>query len=64
MCIRISKTAPGREAVYVSFAQNPQPFAMLAIRTEGDPLRFTSAVREQVRALDRDQAHFRSPNHG
>jgi ABC-type antimicrobial peptide transport system permease subunit len=28
---------------------------MLAIRTEGDPLRFTSVVREQVRALDKDQ---------
>jgi ABC-type antimicrobial peptide transport system permease subunit len=44
------------ETVYVSFAQNPQPFAMLAVRTDGDPLRFTSAVREQVRALDKDQA--------
>ena len=43
------------ESVYVSFAQNPLPFAMLAIRTEGDPLRFTGMVREQVRALDRDQ---------
>jgi ABC-type antimicrobial peptide transport system permease subunit len=43
------------ESVYVAFAQNPQPFAMLAIRTTGDPLRFTRAVREQVLALDRDQ---------
>jgi putative ABC transport system permease protein len=43
------------ETVYISFAQDPQPSAMLAIRTEGDPLRFTSAVREQVRAMDRDQ---------
>jgi predicted permease len=44
------------ETVYVSFAQNPLPSAMLAVRTEGDPLRFASAVRAQVRALDQDQA--------
>jgi predicted permease len=43
------------ESVYVSFAQNAQPFATVAIRTTGDPLRFTKAVREQVQALDRDQ---------
>ncbi len=43
------------ESVYVSLAQNAPPFAMLAIRTPGDPLRFTKAVREQVNALDRDQ---------
>ena len=43
------------ESVYVSMAQNAPPFAMLAIRTPGDPLLFTKAVREQVRALDPDQ---------
>jgi len=43
------------DSVYVPFAQNPQPFAALAIRTTGDPLSFTRAVREQVRALDPDQ---------
>ncbi|MEO7143915.1 MAG: FtsX-like permease family protein, partial [Bryobacteraceae bacterium] len=43
------------ETVYEAFAQNPQESALLAVRTAGDPLRFTSAVREQVRALDRDQ---------
>jgi ABC-type antimicrobial peptide transport system permease subunit len=43
------------ESVYIAFAQNPLPYAMLAIRTEGDPLRLTPMVREQVRALDRDQ---------
>jgi predicted permease len=42
-------------SVYVSFAQNPPSFAMLAIRTQGDPLRFIRAVREQVQAIDRDQ---------
>ncbi len=44
------------ETVYVSFAQNPQAFATLAVRTEANPLGFTAAVREQVRALDRDQS--------
>jgi putative ABC transport system permease protein len=43
------------ESVYVSFQQNAPPFAMLAIRTASDPLRFTKAVREQVQALDHDQ---------
>jgi predicted permease len=43
------------ETVYVSFAQNPQPSAMLAIRTDGDPFRFTKLVRDRVRSLDPDQ---------
>ncbi len=43
------------ESVYVPFAQSPLPSAMLAIRTQRDPMRLTSAVREQVRTLDRDQ---------
>ena len=43
------------ETVYVPFAPSPPPFAMLAIRTEGDPLHFVKVVREQVRGLDRDQ---------
>jgi predicted permease len=49
------ENTPWPETVYVSFAQNPQPSAVLAVRTESDPLRFTSAVREQVLALDGDQ---------
>ncbi|MES1258766.1 MAG: FtsX-like permease family protein, partial [Acidobacteriota bacterium] len=44
-----------RESVYVSFAQDPQSSAMVAIRTGGEPLSFTRALREQVKALDRDQ---------
>lgn len=43
------------ESVYIAFAQNPLPSAMLAIRTEHDPLRLTTAVRKQVQSLDRDQ---------
>jgi predicted permease len=44
------------ESMYVCFAQNPQPSALLAVRTESGPLRFTNEVREHVRTLDKDQA--------
>jgi predicted permease len=43
------------ETVYTAFAQNPQSFATLAVRTMGDPLPVIQSVRAQVRALDRDQ---------
>jgi predicted permease len=43
------------ETAYVAFAQNPQSFAMLAVRTEGNPLAFANAVRKQVQALDKNQ---------
>jgi predicted permease len=43
------------ESVYESFAQNPQQSSMLAVRTSGDPLSLTRAVRDQVQTLDRDQ---------
>jgi len=43
------------ESVYIPFAQGPPPSAMLAVRTEGDPLRFVSTVRAQALAIDRDQ---------
>ena len=49
------ETSAWPEGVYVSFTQNPQKSAMLAIRTAGDPLGLTNAVRDQVQALDRDQ---------
>ncbi len=44
------------ETVYVSFAQSAPAFAMLAVRTEANPLGFTGVVREQVRRLDRNQS--------
>jgi putative ABC transport system permease protein len=44
------------ETVYVPFAQNPQAFAMVSVRTEAAPLGFTGGVREQVLALDRQQS--------
>jgi predicted permease len=43
------------ETVYEPFAQNPQPSAMLAVKTVGDPLALTKAIRAEVRAIDRDQ---------
>jgi len=43
------------ETVYEPFAQGPPPFAMLAVKTSGDPLRLTKPIREQVRAIDKDQ---------
>ena len=43
------------ESVYTAFAQNAQSAVVLAVRTVGDPLRFTRAVRQQVQVLDRDQ---------
>jgi predicted permease len=43
------------ETVYTAFSQNPQGAAMLAVRTAGDPLALTRAIREQVQTLDRDQ---------
>ncbi len=44
------------ETVYTAFAQNPLPFAVIAVRTEANPLGFAGAVREQVRALNKNQS--------
>jgi putative ABC transport system permease protein len=43
------------DSVYVALAQRPDAFAMVAVRTTGDPLSFTRAVRAQVQALDPNQ---------
>ncbi|HEX4748764.1 MAG TPA: ABC transporter permease [Bryobacteraceae bacterium] len=43
------------ESVYLAFAQGPTPNAMLALRTEGDPTRYASTIRQHVQAIDRDQ---------
>jgi predicted permease len=43
------------ESVYTAFAQNPLPSAMLGLRTDGDPMRFTTTIRQQVQAVDRDE---------
>jgi putative ABC transport system permease protein len=41
--------------VYFSSAQKPPGTAMLAVRTNGNPLSFASGVRSQILAIDRDQ---------
>jgi putative ABC transport system permease protein len=41
--------------VYMPCAQKPPGVAMLAVRTEGDPLSLANAVRGQVLAMDHDQ---------
>jgi putative ABC transport system permease protein len=41
--------------VYRAAWQRPPETAMVAVRTEGDPLLLANAVRERVLALDRDQ---------
>ncbi len=43
------------ESVYLAFAQNAQPFAMVAVRTEGPAQGYARAVSERVRMVDRDQ---------
>lgn len=46
-------TWPG--TVYVAFAQGAPQSAVVAVRTEGDPLRFAGRVRAEVLAIDSDQ---------
>jgi len=41
--------------VYLPCAQKPPLSAMLAVRTDGNPLSFANAVRAQVLAIDHDQ---------
>ena len=42
--------------VYQPFAQQAPQSAVVAIRTDGDPLRFANALRQQVHSLDPDQS--------
>jgi putative ABC transport system permease protein len=44
------------ETVYVAFAQNAQPSAAIAVRTDNAPLHMAGTLRQQVRTLDRDQS--------
>jgi len=44
-----------RPEVYLPCAQKPPQSAMLAVRTDGNPLSFANAVRAQILAIDRDQ---------
>lgn len=40
--------------VFLSNLQEPESWATIAIRTEGDPLSLVSAVRARIRAIDKD----------
>ena len=41
--------------LYLPYSQKPPQTAMLAVRTDGDPLAFANSVRSQVLAIDPDQ---------
>jgi len=41
--------------LYLACAQKPPGTAMLAVRTDGNPLAFANAIRNQVLTIDRDQ---------
>jgi len=49
------KDSDPRPGIYLSCMQKPPGSAMLAVRTNGDPLSFANAVRSQVLALNPDQ---------
>jgi putative ABC transport system permease protein len=44
--------------IYLADAQYPASFMTLAVRTASDPAMFAPAVRNEVRALDKEQAVF------
>jgi len=44
--------------VYVPYRSQPTPFMTLIVRTQGDPAAMTSALREEIRALDPDLPLF------
>ena len=53
--IRQSRDAAPRAELYFPCLQKPSETAMIAVRTGGEPLAMTNAVRNQILALDRDQ---------
>jgi putative ABC transport system permease protein len=50
--------APQKAEVYLPHQQIPSPFMQLVVRTQGDPAAMIAPIREQIAALDRDQAAF------
>ena len=50
-----SLAEPAEPTAYMHYLQNQRSGLSLAIRTEGDPLRYAAAVREAVWQVDRDQ---------
>src|SRR5579872_1071210 len=54
--IRRSFGSPADPVFYMAYAQMGSPYAVLHVRTEGDPAAMTGAIREQLRKLDPDVA--------
>src|SRR5262249_27073225 len=44
-----------RSEIYIPFTQHPLAFMTLVAKTNGAPLNFVAAVRNQVQAVDKDQ---------
>jgi putative ABC transport system permease protein len=49
----LENAAPGQ--LYFAYAQNPDTFATLTVRTERDPMSMANAVRQAVWSVDSDQ---------
>ncbi|HXE36817.1 MAG TPA: ABC transporter permease [Verrucomicrobiae bacterium] len=49
---------PARLEVYIPFRQNPKNYMALVVRSGADPASLTSAVREAVQSIDKDQPVF------
>jgi putative ABC transport system permease protein len=49
-----SNERPWAETIFRPFAQDPSPFASMAVRTAGAPMAITSQVREKIASLDAD----------
>jgi predicted permease len=50
-----SLTEPPEPTAYIHYPQNMRAGLSFAIRTNGDPLRYTNAVRDAIWSVDRDQ---------
>jgi len=50
-----SLSDPAPAQVYFAYAQNPDTFATLVVRTEGDRMSMANAVRQAVWSIDSDQ---------
>jgi len=49
------RDASPRAEIYFPAAQKPSQTAMLAVRTEGDPMSFANLVRNEILAIDHDE---------
>ena len=45
--------------IYVPLTQFPTSFSSIVVKTEGDPMAMTSAIRREILAVDKDQAVFK-----